>query len=83
MVQAVTQRDSSGGNVDRVVGTGTTAAGTLDVATGLGKVIHFNAVWTEAPGGDSRWYWSATGGTVTITSASEAKTFSWEAVGYN
>ena len=80
MVQAVTDKVSTGG-LDIVVGTGTTVAGTLDVVTGLGSVVHFGAVWTEAPGGDSRWYWSASGGTVTITSAAEAKTFSWVAYG--
>ena len=82
MAQAVLERVSLNG-VDMVIGTGTTVAGTLDVVTGLAKVVHFQAIWTAAPGADSRWYWSASGGTVTITSQSEAIAFSWAAYGRN
>ena len=69
--------------LDAAFGTGTTSSGALAVATGLGKVIGFEATWTEDPSADSRWYWSAVAGVVTITSTNESKTFSWMAIGLN
>ena len=70
-----------GAELTHVFGTGTTVAGVLAVASGLGKVLFARAVWSEAPGADDRWQIAISGETVTFTNGSIAKGFYYEIVG--